>query len=397
MIPFISRIPAEDRRVYSVDSISACYYGIFLGFVAPFVPVLLKRLGATPFQLGLALSSPFLALLVSFPLFRFFRSCKAIDLVTVPTLFSRLSVVLIGYFTDSWPILLVFVFVQFIEGFGLPAYTRVLKEIYSDAGRSLAVGYVRTLLGMCQILAAGLGGYMMDHGHGLLLFALAGICGAISSLSFRRVFPVIADSPVFFSREMSFRDVIRTNKESERFFWLNVTVCVFGFGNLLVLGVLPTILVERFDISNARLGNLNSLTSLIQIVCLCGLGKFLSRHGAQRGMFIGLLAGVSLPWLFLFAPSSGFLAVPYALTGILFATFDLCWILLVISYAPIEEIGIYSSVYTLILGGRGVLAMFFANLGLPYLGADFFLFLAGCFTLTGLTLGYVNRRKWRAI
>jgi len=65
------------------------------------------------------------------------------------------------------------------------------------------------------------------------------------------------------------------------------------------------------------------------------------------------------------------------LYGIMNVGFDLCWMQLVIAYAPAAEIGIYGSVYTFLMGVRGILAMMFANLSLSFLGPDNLLIIAG--------------------
>jgi len=395
LIPFSRQIPKEDRRAYCIDAISSAYYGLYIGFCSPFVPVLLKRAGATPFQLGLALAAPFLSLVLVFPFFRFFKEFKAIDLVVVPTFFSRFMVFSIGITSETWVILGVYLISQLVEGFGLPPYTRVLKAMYSNENRGMAMGYVRSIWGFFNILASILGGAMLDQDEGALLFLLAGLCGAISSWNFKRIFEG-KESPDFSAETIAVADIWKTNEESEGFFWLNLTVTIFGFGNLLVYGVLPTFLVEKYNISNTALGNLTSLTNLMLVISYALIGRFvISRGGAYRGLCLAMTAGVLCPWLFYLAPSINLLSIPYALNGIMYAGFELSWFNLVLSLAPEGRLAAYSSVYTFILGLRGILGTFFSNLGLPFLGINAFLVLSGIFTILGLGIGILGKAKFK--
>lgn len=395
MFPFASRLPPEDRRAYMLDAVAAAFYGVFIGICNPFVPVILKRLGASPFEMGLSLAAPFLAMVIGFPLYRFMGGFRALDLVTVPTFFSRLVVLGIGLASTPRAILTAFVAVQFVESLGMSAWTRVLKEIYSPRGRSPAMGFVRFFLGGAMILATAVGGVLMDRGHTFLPFLVAGLSGSISSLIFSRVLPRDR-SPVFSLSAIATRDIVRTLSTSEAFFWLNVTVLFYGFGNLLVLGTLPTMLVERFQISNTALGYLNGLTNVLQTAGYLGLGLVLTRLGGIRGLLLGMLVGIANPWIFLLAPRLELLAIPYALNGIVFASFDLTWPVLILTLAPEAEIGLFAAVYTLHMGIRGLIAMFLSNLVLPVLGTGFFFGLGGVLMALGLAVGYLLLDRWES-
>ncbi|NLI75074.1 MAG: MFS transporter [Candidatus Riflebacteria bacterium] len=395
MFPFASRVPLQDRRNYILDAVAGAYYGFFLGFSAPFVPVILKRLEATPFEMGLSLAAPFLSLVVAFPFYRFLKGFRALDLVTIPTFFSRFCVAFIGLSSTTRWILAFFVVAQFVESLGLAAYTRVLKEMYTPQGRGLAMGLVRFFIAGAMIAGSAMGGLLMDQGHFFLPFLLAGISGSVSSFGFWHMFPRDR-SPLFSPVSIGPRDILRTLAGSEAFFWLNVTVLFFGFGNLLVVGSLPTMLVDRFHITNASLGYLNGLTSLLQMGSYVAIGALLGRIGGTRGLLVGMAAGVANPLVFYFAPRLEWLAIPFALTGVMNASFDLCWPVLVLTMAPETEIGVFASVYTLHMGMRGLVAMFTANLALPQLGTGFFFGLGGTLMVLGLAVGWLLLDKWES-
>ncbi|MFZ2959997.1 MAG: MFS transporter [Candidatus Ozemobacteraceae bacterium] len=395
MIPFSGRIPGEDRRAFLIDALSASYYGLYIGFLLPFVPVLMKRLGADPLQMGICLAAPFLALMLSFPLMPRLSGYKALSIVSIPCLFARPAVALIGVFTDPWLVLLVYLLNQIVEGVGLSPYTRLLKAIYSDRGRSRAMGFVRSYQAVFQIMAAALGGMMIDRGLTFLTFGLSGISGLISAANFLRVIPP-DESPTYSASGFTPRDIYHTIVDCEPFLWLNATVMLFGFGNLLVVGVLPTVLVEQFNISNTSLGVLTCCTNVMLVLCYALLGKFIFRYGPQRGMLLALTAGMLVPWLILLAPRTEFLAVPYLFIGIMNAGFDLSWLLCIIAFVPAELIGTYAVVYTLLIGLRGFIATMVSNLALPVIGSSTFLLIAGVFTTSGVLVGVLKRHRWRA-
>ncbi len=394
MFPFANRVPAVDRRNYILDGISATYYGYFQGFMLPFIPVLLKRMNAGPMEMGISLAAPFIPLLLAVPMARFLSGYKALDIVAIPTFFSRLSVLLIGLAGDTRQILAIYVLAQFIEGLGVSPYTRVLKDLYSDAGRSRAMGFVRVHLSIGYVISAALGGLLIDRGNLFLCFLLSGISGAVSSANFLRVFDR-ANSPAYVAKQFGPRDFMRCFEKSEGFFWMASVVSLFGFGNLLVVGVLPTVLVESYNISNEALGYLNGLTYIVQLLSYMFIGGYIARNGAQKGLLLGMCAGSLNPWLFLCAPGTGYLSVPFALNGLMYAGFDMSWMLLVISYAPEAEISAYSTAYAFLLGFRGTIAEMATNLALPALGTKVFLLLGGFCTLFGIGLGLFIRDSWR--
>jgi predicted MFS family arabinose efflux permease len=392
-VPWVPSVPGEDRQAFRIDVVSAVAYGLFMGFQLPFIPVLLKRLGASPLELGLSVAAPYLSFVLAFPFYRYLRGFRALDINSVPTFFSRLAVASIGFLAEPRAILAVFLVSQFLEGLGMAAYVRILKSMYSEGGRSRAMGLVRAALSFAMIVGATLGGPLIDAGQMWLPFLLAGLCGAMSSVSFLRLFPR-ATSPIFAPKALRLADMARTLRSSAPFRWMNLTMLLFGLGNLLIVGVLPTLLVDRFDISHTALGTLNGVQNFLQIVGYVLLGSFVNRFGAQAGMLAGLFFGVLNPLLFMWAPRVAWLAIPYATTGLMMSAFDLCWPLLLLVYADEDQIAAYSGVYILHLGLRGLVATVAANLLLPTLGTDFFLQTGAVLTVAGLAVGWGSRRRW---
>lgn len=395
IFPFSARISEADRHRYEIDAVSGAFYGIFIGMMTPFIPILMKRLSATPLEMGLALSAPYFSLVFGFPLLRYFSGWRALDIITVPTAVTRLAIAGVGFTDNTTAILLLYVLCQFVEGLGMGAYTRVLKELYSDGSRSLAMGYVRFFIAMTTIVGSAVGGWMLDSGHKTAMFVIAGVCGMLSSINFNRVLPRDA-SPTFATGGFSVGSVRTTLKASEGFFWLNMAITLYGFGNLLMLGVLPTKLVTGWHVSNATVGYLNGLTNVVQMFAYVVIGRFIAKHGSQRGLFLGMFGGLLNPWLFFLAPTAAYLMVPYSFTGILNVGFDLSWMQLVIAFAPVPELAIYGSVYTFLMGVRGIAAMLFSNLALSALGVDTFLALAGIFMLAGVSIALWKRDAWKA-
>ena len=150
--PWLSPIPEKDRRAFHIDLVSAVAYGLFMGFQMPFLPVLLKRLGASPLELGLAVAAPYLSFVVAFPCYRFLRGFRALDINAIPTFFSRLGIASIGWLATPRSILIVFLISQLLEGLGMAAYIRLLRSMYSDVGRSRALGLVRAGLSVAMIV-----------------------------------------------------------------------------------------------------------------------------------------------------------------------------------------------------------------------------------------------------
>ncbi|MBF0544450.1 MAG: MFS transporter [Candidatus Riflebacteria bacterium] len=393
MFPLLNKVPVQDRKVFIIDSLSGAYYGMFMGFFYPFVPLILKKMNASPLQMGLCMGIPFFAAMLSLPVLKLFNGFKAINLVAFPTMLFRPIVLLIALFTDPWAILAVFMANQFIEMATTPAYTRLLREMYSNAGRSSAMGYVRSYQAVCQILGSVLSGLLIDNGNGVLAFFLAGSAGLISSINFLRIMPQ-SFSPVFNSKNFNLLDAGKAFKENLPFLWLNLTIMLYGFGNLIVNAILPNFLVEKFEISHFQLGSLTAVTNFSLVLSYAFLGRFTGRRGPQRGLFLSFMWGIFIPWLFIFSPNTNFLAFPYFLLGIQNAGFDLTWPQLLIKNVEQDSIPTYTAVYLFLMGIRGVLASLVGNLFYPSLGGNFFLVFAGIFMILGLILGLFSRKSW---
>ncbi|MBF0410516.1 MAG: MFS transporter [Candidatus Riflebacteria bacterium] len=393
MIPFVNKLPEIDRKIFRIDSISSAYYGLYLGFFLPFVPVILKRMHADYFQMGICMGIPFLALIFTLPILKFFNGYKAIKILCYPMIIFRPIVILITCFSEPWIIIMIYFVNQYFEGIGLTAYTRVLRDMYSDAGRSCAMGYVRSFQAAFQIVGALLSGMLIDQNNSILAFSLAGISGLISAVTFLQIFSGIS-SPVFYSTDLKISDIPTMLKSYNAFFWLNVTVMLYGFGNLLMFGIIPTYLVEKFDISYSMFGSLTSITNLTLVLGFIFMGRFASRKGPQRALFLCYSWGIFIPWLFMFAPTTSFLVFPYLITGIQNAGFDMTWTQLLIASVPKDSLPAYASVYVFLMGLRGFAASLAGNVLQPITGSRTLLAVAGLFMLSGLISAELSRKHW---
>ncbi|MBF0546874.1 MAG: MFS transporter [Candidatus Riflebacteria bacterium] len=393
MFPFKSKIPPQDQYSYVIDSISGAYYGLYMGFLLPFVPMVLKRLGATNLQMGLCMSIPYFAYLVSPFLLPFFNKFKALDVICILTGIFRPTVIAIGIFSGKWIILIIYLLNQVAEGMGVSIYIRLLEAAYSDEGRGLALGYQKAFQSICQLMGFFLGGILIDQGHAVMAFGFAGLSGFLSSLTFLRVLKG-KYSPEFSTTIMRGSEVLKTFVDNKTFFWMNISVTFFYFGSILLVAAQPTYFVDKFDISNSSIGFLNSLSSMVAIVFFPLFGTYATRGTPQKALLMCFFVGMFEPWVNIFAPTTAFLTISFFMCGAHNAGFEVSWPLILIKTVPTEKIAFYVSVFILLLGVRGTIAGMLSNTLIPIIGVEKVLALSGLLMAAGFFIGIFSRKRW---
>lgn len=394
---------STDKKNFIIDAISAVFYGIFIGSVNPFIPIILKKNSAPSLAIGFVLAAPFLSFIITFYFYPIYSKFRAIDVVTIPSIFSRSCAALLGYFlTHNFIVFTLYLFIQLIEGMTFPAYSKIMKDCYSNEARKFTMSYVRTILGITTIISSVISGKLLDSMYYKLVFTIAGISGAISAINFRHLeFKNQEKNITIGSNEKNvlesynyYKKLIVETLSNKKFLILNLTVFIYGFGNLLLYGALPTILVDKYHVTNYNIGILTSITSVVQVIAYPIIAFISAKFNLQNAFLFGLFAGLPTVWLLLLSNNYYVLYVIYSLFGIMYSCFDICITLLIISYAESQEIIKYSAVYTLLLGIRGSIATLLANLSLVYVPYNTIIICAGILNFLGFLIGIKLKRKW---
>src|SRR5713101_9238081 len=115
MMTFLRRwlrvpIPPKLRASLQIDFLAAVLYGAFGGLTLPFIPVMGRRLGATPLQVSLLVAAPAIVLLLSFWIVNAVRPVHPVRLVLWPTVVGRATFLLMPFIQTPVPYVILVVF-----------------------------------------------------------------------------------------------------------------------------------------------------------------------------------------------------------------------------------------------------------------------------------------------
>src|SRR5947209_19931088 len=99
-------MPPRTRANAQVDFLAAILYGAFGGLTLPFIPVMGRRLGATPLEVSLLAAAPALVLLLSLWRVNAVRPLHPVRLVIWPQLVGRAKFLLMPLAHTTFPYLL---------------------------------------------------------------------------------------------------------------------------------------------------------------------------------------------------------------------------------------------------------------------------------------------------
>src|SRR2546422_10658654 len=91
-------IPPRMRANAQSDFLAAILYGAFGGLTLPFIPVMGRRLGATPLQVTVLVAAPAIVFLLSFWVVDAVRPVPPVPLATWPGLVGRLHFLFVPLF-----------------------------------------------------------------------------------------------------------------------------------------------------------------------------------------------------------------------------------------------------------------------------------------------------------
>ncbi len=382
-MPEGNHAPERVRRNFRIDLASGVVGAAMFGFVVPFVPVLVRRLGGSEFEVALAVAAPFIGHLAS-PLFCYLLSgLPLVRTVAATSLLGRL-VFLTGVLLATTPLLLSLSYVGFWIGIlaNISAYTAVMQGIYPAEQRATAMSRVRMGAGLAGIAAALTGGALLEATSSVTdVLALA----AAVSLAGSAIFMLVRmEEPAERPRVASPLRLLPLAFADRDFGRYLVATLVFGFGNLMGVTLYPLLLVDRFDASATFVGLYTAVSAASTIA-----GFHLWGRRIDRGSSIGLSVAnaaltVGLPLIYLVAPSPLFLLPAAAVAGFTLAGGELTFFTNAMQLAPAGRAADYMAAQSFALGVRGTIAPFVASALLVATNASLVLALVIALQLCGV-------------
>ncbi|HEX9269138.1 MAG TPA: MFS transporter [Candidatus Limnocylindria bacterium] len=372
------------RANFRIDTFSAVCAGAYLGVVVAFVPVVVRRMGGSTFEVALVVAAPFLGHLLT-PLFSYlFAGLRPVRVVAATGTVSRL-IFLCGVLVATTPFLLALTSVVswMIAIANIASYATLMQAIYPDSERAQAMGKVRIGSSLAAIVSATAAGLLIDAVPATIVFAAAALVSLPGALAFARI---RHEPPPIPAPRRPVPVVAREIWSDRRYRRLLVAFSVFGFGNLMNAAVFPIMLVDHFNAPNTFVGVMAALQSGTMVVAFLAWGRFIDRGSSLRMSVVNTALVLLVPLGYLVAPSTLFLLPVAIVAGITNAGGDVMFFTNVVQIAPHGRVGEYAAAQSFLLGVRGTIAPFVASLLLVTVAPQAVLVLSITLMVTGLVM-----------
>jgi MFS family permease len=275
---------------------------------------------------------------------------------------------------------------QFLTPIHGPAYTEVMRQIYPEEIRGKAMGSVRMAGSVATMVAATLGGKLLDVAGFRVVFPIAAVAGVVASWIFGQIpYPRPAVSGVgAIPKPISpLRDLVRMIRSDRRFRHYETGVFLFGFGNLMMLPLIPILLVDRFHVSNFFVGQLAFATALTRVAFLYFWGHQIDRRGGLTVACEILVLMTIVPLCYATAAGPVPLFIAAIVSGCAMAGLELAVISSMIELARGRDPATFMAIHQTILGIRGITAPLVGTLALKLINLPGIFFLCAGLILLG--------------
>lgn len=367
------------RRNLTVELYSALAYGAFHAATIAFIPVILRRSGASPSMLAIYTATQFVGSVLTAFSIVLMRRRRTMSIILSSWTASRLLMALFAAVVQPvWMIVLSTLF-WFLEAFPSPGYVRILQSIYPDDVRGKMMSLVRMGRILAMVAAAPLAGWALDRWGYQVLFPIGALMGMISVFFFARL--EVNEPPLPPRQTRTLSELRQILREDKRFSYFLTAFSVYGTGTLMSWTLYPLVQVDRLALSYSDLGWLGLVQSLAWFLSLAFWGRVVDRAGGVAVLRRNAMVALFLPLIYASADSFWVLVPAFVIQGIISAGWDMGLINAGIQLAKPEQISEYAAVQSTIVGVRGMLVPHI-GIGLIALGVP----MNGVFVLSALLM-----------
>jgi DHA1 family inner membrane transport protein len=379
--------PADLRHNFSLDLTAAMLVGVYVAAINTFVPVVARRLGASPFLLSLITAAPAAGNILAVLSAPYLQGRHKMPYMVASWTLGRGLFLLMPFVLLPLPFALIVVAHWLIVSLPLPGYVEIMQRIYPDAYRGRAMAYVRVGFTACITVMTPLFGRLLDVWSYRYLFPLVAVFGILAGLMFGGV---------------KYKEVItRTRQgllEPWRVLWqdahyrdYSLAFFVYGFGSLLTAPLVPILLVDELHLNYSQVGWLGTVNSVFWMLFYIVWGRSVDRRGGFWTIRVNFVLTMVVSLAFFGARDMWLAALGYAFTGITVAGVDLGWMNAIMQFARRDQVSNYTAVHAGLVGLRGIAAplMGTALMAVPWVG------LRGVFLLSAflILLGWLLSRR----
>ena len=358
--------PADLRHNFSLDLTAAVLVGVYVAAINTFVPVVARRLGASPFLLSLITAAPAAGNILAVLSAPYLQGRHKMPYMVAAWTFGRGLFLLMPFVVLPLPFALIVVAHWLIVSLPLPGYVEIMQRIYPDAYRGRAMAYVRVGFTACITLMTPLFGRLLDVWSYRYLFPLVAVFGILAGLMFGGV---------------KYTEVIRRTRqgvlEPWRVLWqdaryrdYSIALFIYGFGSLLTAPLIPILLVDELHLNYSQVGWLGMVNSIFWMLFYIVWGRTVDRRGGFWTIRVNFILTMAIPLAFFGARDIRLAALGYIFTGITVAGVDLGWMNAIMQFARRDQVSDYTAVHAGLVGLRGMTAplMGTALMTVPWIG-----------------------------
>ena len=376
--------PADLRRNFTLDLTTATLVGVYVAAINTFVPVVARRLGASPFLLSLITAAPAAGNILAVLSAPYLQGRRKMPYMVAAWALGRGLFLLMPLVVLPLPFALIVVASWLIISLPLPGYVEVMQRIYPDAYRGRAMAYVRVGFTACITLLTPLFGRLLDVWSYRYLFPLVAVFGVLAALTFGRV----QYKEVISRARQGVLEPWRVLWQDARYRDYSVAFFIYGFGSLLTAPLIPILLVDELHLNYSQVGWLGMVNSIFWMLFYIVWGRTVDRRGGLWTIRLNFILTLVIPLAFFGARGMGLAALGYIFTGITVAGVDLGWMNAIMQFARRDQISDYTAVHAGLVGLRGIAAplMGITLMTVPWIGLRGVFLLSAFLTLLGWLL-----------
>lgn len=378
------------QRNMHIEVISSVAYGIFYACVIPFIPVVLRRAGASADLIALYASLQFLGSITTSLSLVLMRRRRTFNVIITCWLLARALFLTTALVQGSVPLIVLGSLYWLLEGFVIPGYTRVVQKLYPDAVRGKVMSTVRMGQVTAILLITPLAGWALDHIGYRTLFPVASIVGVASVFIFMRM--RVEEGPLPPRQTKALTELVDIVRQDRRFGLYLLSFALMGVGTMLSWPLYPLVQVDRLQLTYSQIGLLGLVESCMWLVSYLVWGRYLDGRGGVAVMRAVCAVSMITPLSYLIA-WSGWMLIPASMArGIVSGGFELGRINAGIQLASRERITEYAVIQSTVVGLRGIFGpqISIALLGLGFSDVMVFSLSAGVMAIAWLLFGLVN-------
>jgi MFS family permease len=374
-------IPPKTRASMQIDFLAAVLYGAFGGLTLPFIPVMGRRLGATPLQVSLLVAAPAIVLLMSFWIVNAVRPVHPVRLVIWPSLVGRAMFLFMPFIKKPVPYVLLVVLYHAVSSINTLGYAQVMRALYPDNVRGRIMALVKVGMATAWVLASLVGGQLTQVIPFQWVFAGAGVLGMASGMVFSQIrHPERMEVPEHIDPAVAWK-LVRQDAAYRRFL---LAFFIYGFGGWLISPAIPLLLVDELHATNFQVGLLGAVMSAMWMISFYSWGAMIDRRSATNTLKVVFSIGMLTPVIYLLAPSAWVAQLAGVTDGLTSAGIDLGWLAAALHYAPEGQVLHYVTLFNTSVGIRGATAPFIAGTLIPLIGVRWIFALGALLQFTGM-------------